>query len=67
MQNKVHELTIWSLREQDLSSDSEQQPPFGGRKYGNALPQRRGITEPTGTSYNLDKVWSGAPDVRFGK
>ena len=24
-------------------------------------------TQPMGTSYNFDKVWSGAPDERFGK
>ena len=26
-----------------------------------------GCTKPTGTSYNFDKVWSGAPNGRFGK
>ena len=31
------------------------------------LPQKRGYTKPMGTSYNLEKVRSGAPDVRFGK
>ena len=52
--------------EQDKSSDIEQQPPFGDRNISNIQPQnRRG--KPTGTSYNFDKVWSGAPDGRFGK
>ena len=56
------------LKEQDKSSDIEQQPPFGDRKYSKSLPQMmgRGFTKPTGT-YNFDKVWSGAPDGSFGK
>ena len=46
-----------SLKEQDKSSDIEQQPPFGDRKFSNTLPQKRGEdTKPTGTSYDLDKV-----------
>ena len=54
--------------EQDKSSDIEQQPTFGDRKISNIQPQNRGGgTKPTGTSYNFDKVWSGAPDGRFGK
>ena len=31
------------LEEHDKSSDIEQQQPFGGRKYSNTLPQKRGI------------------------
>ena len=59
--------TVQKIEEQDKSSDIEQQPPFGGRKYSNTLPHKEGLgdTKPTGTSYNLGKVWSGAPDVRF--
>ena len=53
--------------EQYKSSDIEQQPPFGDCKISNIQPQNRGGTKPTGTSYNFDKVWSGAPDGRFGK
>ena len=26
-----------------------------------------GVIKQTGTSYNFDKIWSGAPDSRFGK
>ena len=33
----------------------------------NIQPQNRGVTKPTGTSNNFDKVWGGAPDGRFGK
>ena len=56
------------VEEQDEYSDIEQQPPFGDRKISNIQPQNRGGgTKPTGTSYNFDKVWSGAPDGRFGK
>ena len=29
--------------------------------------KREGDTKPMGTSYNFDKVWSSAYDVRFGK
>ena len=45
-------------QEQDKSSDIEQQPPFGDRKISNIQPQNRGggVTKPTGTSYNFDKV-----------
>ena len=53
--------------EQGKLSDIEQQQLFGDHKYSNTLPKKRGDTKPTGKSYNLDKVWSGAPDVRFGK
>ena len=28
---------------QEKSSDIEQQPPFGDRKYNNTLPQKRGV------------------------
>ena len=57
-----------NLQEQDKSSDIEQQPPFGDRKISNIQPQNRGGgSKPTGTSNNFDKVWSGAPDDRFGK
>ena len=46
-----------SLKEQDKSSDIEQQPPFGDRKISNIQPQNRGGgSKPTGTSYNFDKV-----------
>ena len=57
------------VEEQDEYSDIEQQPPFGDRKISNIQPQKKGggCTKPTGTSYNFDKVWSGAPDGRFGK
>ena len=48
-------------QEQGKSSDIEQQQPFRDCRYGNTLPQKKGDTKPTGTSYNLDKVWSGAP------
>ena len=56
-----------SNQEQDKSSDIEQQPLFGDRKISNIQPQNRGVSKPTRTSYNFDKVWSGAPDGRFGK
>ena len=56
------------LQEQDKSSDIEQQPPFGDRKKKAIFRLKiGGVTKPTGTSYNFDKVWSGAPDGRFGK
>ena len=29
------------VQKQDKSSDIEQQPPFGDRKYSNTLPQKR--------------------------
>ena len=52
-----------TLKEQDKSSDIEQQPPFGDRKISNIQPQNTGgAAKPTGTSYNFDKMWSGAPD-----
>ena len=53
------------MKEQDKSSDIERQPPFGDCKYSNTLPQNSGgvgggsLQQPTRTSYNLDKVWSG--------
>ena len=52
--------------EQDKSSDIEQQPPFGDRKKKEAICSLKigGVTKPTGTSYNFDKVWSGAPDQK---
>ena len=56
------------LKEQDKLSDIEQQPPFGDRKYSKTLPQERGgDTKSTGTSYNLDKVFSDASNVCFRK
>ena len=45
-----------NLKDQDTTSDIEQQPPFGDRKYSKTLPQKRGDTKPTRTSYNLEKV-----------
>ena len=48
-------MSYWGLEEQDKSSDIEQQPPFGDRKISNIQPQNRGVTKPTGTSYNFDK------------
>ena len=37
-------------------------------QISNTQPQNKGgFTKSTGTSYNFDKVWSGAPDGRFGK
>ena len=69
----AHFIEYWTVlnlfEEKDKSSDIEQQPPFGDRKISNIQPQNRGggSTKPSGTSYNIDKVWSGAPDGRFGK
>ena len=43
----------WSnIEEQDQSSDIEQQPPFGDRKYSNTQPQNKGegVTKPTKVS-----------------
>ena len=63
-------MLIQNTQKQDKSSDIEQQPPFGDRKISNIQPQigvRGGVTKPTGTSCNFEKVWSGAPDGRFGK
>ena len=40
------------MRQKDKSSDNEQQPPFGDRKYSNTLPQKRENTKLKGTSYN---------------
>ena len=55
--NATNTLTKYGhFHEQDKSSDIEQQLPFGDRKYSNTLPQKKGNTKPTGTSYNLDKV-----------
>ena len=50
--------TLEHMQEQDKSSDIEQQPPFGDRKISNIQPQNRGggVTKPTRTSYNFDKV-----------
>ena len=54
-----------TLQIQDKSSDIEQQPPFGDCTMSNIQPQNRGGgSKPTGTSYNFDKVRSGAPDGR---
>ena len=60
---------MFELQEQDKSSDIEQQPPFGDPqiKQYTAAKEGGGGTKPTGTSYNFDKVWSGASDGRFGK
>ena len=49
-------MNIQDVEVQDKSSDIEQQPLFGDRKYSNTLPQKRWNIKPTGTSYNLDKV-----------
>ena len=64
---KENRVAQWDGQEKDKSFDSEQQQPFGDRKYSNTLPQKRGDTKTTGTSYNSDKEWSGAPDFHFGK
>ena len=37
----VYIITV--LKEQDKSSDIEQQPPFGDRKISNIQPQNRGV------------------------
>ena len=63
----VTTMTVISVTEQDKSSDIEQQPPFGDRKISNIQPKIGRGTKQTGTSYNFVKVWSGAPDGRFGK
>ena len=43
-----------------ISSNSH---PIDDRQQSNIHPQnRKGVTKPTGTSYNFDKVWSGASD-----
>ena len=40
----------------------------GDRKLSKTLPQMRGGGyKQTGIPYNFDKVWSGAPNGRFGK
>ena len=56
--HKHFPLLVDYIEEQDKSSDIEQQPPFGDRKISNIQPQKRGggVTKPTGTSYNFDKV-----------
>ena len=46
-------------KEQDKSPDIEQQLPFGDRKAIHSLKIGGGVTKPTGTSYNFDKVWIG--------
>ena len=50
----------------------EKQPLIatGDRNFPNKAiysHKREGDTKQTGTSYNFDKVWSGAPDSRFRK
>ena len=60
---KIYLCSSFPLHVQDKSSDIEQQPPFGDRKisiYSLKIRGGRGVTKPTGTSYNFDKVWSGA-------
>ena len=38
----IIEISNWRpTQEQEQSSDIEQQPPFGDRKYSNSLPQKR--------------------------
>ena len=37
-----HTMITMCLKEQDKSSDIEQQPPFGDRKISNIQPQNRG-------------------------
>ena len=45
------------FKEQDKSSDIEQQPPFGDRKLNNIyLKREREVYKTIGKSYNLDKV-----------
>ena len=46
------------MKEQEKSSDIEQQPPFRDRKYSNSLPQKRGDTNQREHHINLDQVWS---------
>ena len=53
-----------TIQEQDKSSDIEQQPPFGNRKYSNTLPQKG---EGDKTNENITWFISGAPDERFEK
>ena len=60
-------LSRWKIQEQDKSSDIEQQPSFVDRKISNIQPPNRGDYKTSTASYNFDKVWSGAPDGRFGK
>ena len=38
----IEQLPFYTLKEQDKSSDIEQQPPFGDRKISNIQPQNRG-------------------------
>ena len=62
-----NKIDLW---EQDKSSYIEQQPPIGDRKYSNTLPKKRGKIsnrQEHHKNYNLDKVRSGVPDVRFVK
>ena len=65
---------VMFLEYRDKSSDIEQHPQIGEPQIKQYIvctqPQNKwdgGATKPTGTSYNFDKVWSGAPDDRFGK
>ena len=59
---------MFEFQKQDKSSNIKEEPPFGDRIYSDTLPQKmKRDTNPTGNSYNLDKVWSGSPDVPFGK
>ena len=59
-------LKFKAFEEQYKSSDIEQQPPFGNKaihclKWSVCVCVGGGATKRTGTSYNFDKVWSGAP------
>ena len=47
------------LKEQDKSSNIEQQPPFGDRKKQYTASNEGGGTKPMGASYNFDKVRLG--------
>ena len=59
----LHSIYINSL-EQDKSSDIEQKPPFGDRKY---TASNKGELQNQREQCNFDKVWNSAPDGRFGK
>ena len=57
-----------NMHEQDQSSAIEQHQPLATANIAiHCLKLKRVDTKPMGTSYNLDEVWSGAPDVRCGK
>ena len=47
-----------AIQKEDKSSDIEQQPPFGDRKYSNTLPQKRGVqNQREHTNYTKFKTW----------